>query len=314
VQSRLADQRGETWQETRSYWSYRVLERTARALPEAIGRPLASALGEIGYRFLPRVRSIVAANQARALGLASLGVEDERVRASTRDAFRLYMRYWYDTFRLRAMTPESILSSTEIVGFHHVEAALAKGRGCLAVLPHMGNWDLAGRFLTVKGYRAASVAEALRPHRLAELFVRHRSELGLRIVLLEGEGVAEELVALLAENWIVALLADRDLTSHGVEVEMFGAKRRVPAGPAVLALETGAALIAAAVYTKPGGWRIEVDPPLEIEPSGDRRADVRAISERLASGFERAIARRPADWHVFQPEWDSETETETDRA
>jgi KDO2-lipid IV(A) lauroyltransferase len=154
-------------------------------------------------------------------------------------------------------------------------------------------------------YPLAAVAEELRPARLSELFLRHREELGMRIVPLTKNGhVGQQLKQLLAENWIVALVADRDLSGRGVDVEMFGATRRIPAGPALLSLTSGAPLLVCPVYTRPKGWTIQIGAPIEIERTGDTRTDVVALSRRMAADFERAIAASPSDWHLFQPGWD----------
>jgi KDO2-lipid IV(A) lauroyltransferase len=102
---------------------------------------------------------------------------------------------------------------------------------------------------------------------------------------------------------MIALVADRDFTGRGVEVEMFGRKRTIPAGPALLSLTTGAPLIVTPTYTTPNGWRIEIREPLTIEPTGDKRADVRALTVLMARTFEEAIAAVPSDWHMFQPGW-----------
>jgi phosphatidylinositol dimannoside acyltransferase len=115
--------------------------------------------------------------------------------------------------------------------------------------------------------------------------------------------IGPQLQQLLSENWVVALLADRDLGGRGVVVEMFGAARRVPAGPALLSLTTGTPLVVGSVHTTPDGWRIEVDAPLAADRTGDLRADVRALSQRMATAFERAIVERPADWHLFEAGW-----------
>ena len=292
----------ETPKERLAYWAYRGLEVAAMGLPERLGRRLFAAVGALAHRTLHGVRATVAANQSRVLGLDA---GDERVRASTRRAFELYARYWYDTFRIRTMPPGSVNDRTEMVHRHRIDEALAAGRGCILVLPHMGNWDLGGHYLAVNGYAIASVAEELRPARLSELFLRHREELGMRIVPLSKNGhVGQQLKHLLGQNWVVALVADRDLTGRGVEVEMFGAARRVPAGPALLSLTSGAALLVCPVYTTSAGWRIEIGAPLRVEPSGDTRADVRVLTRMMAAEFERAIAASPPDWHMFQPAWD----------
>jgi KDO2-lipid IV(A) lauroyltransferase len=296
--------RGESRKETAAFWAYRGLEAVAMGLPERLGRRVFSAVAGMAHRRLDGVRETVARNQARVLGLEP---GDERVALATREAFDLYGRYWYDTFRIRTMSHREVNERTEIVDRQRLDAALAAGSGCICVLPHMGNWDLAGHFLAVNGYPLASVAEELRPARLSELFLRHREELGMRIIPLSKNGhVGQQLKQLLAENWIVALVADRDLTGRGVEVEMFGATRRIPAGPALLSLTAGAPLMVCPVYTRPHGWEIRIGAPVEAPRTGETRADVEALSRAMAQEFERAIAARPPDWHLFQPGWDAD--------
>ena len=286
---------------TAVYWAFRAAERAAMALPEPLVRRLFAWLGRLAHDTLAGVRATVAGNQARVLGL---GATSPLVRAATREAFDLYARYWYDTFRIRALTRSEFDRRTRMEGIDHVAAALAEGKGCVAVLPHMGNWDVGGHWLAVHGYPIAAVAEVLKPPRLAELFVRHREELGMRIVpLAEGTQVGQRLAGLLADNWVVALVADRDLSGRGVEVEMFGATRRLPAGPALLSITSGAPLLVCPAYTTPDGWLVRIGEPLSVPRTGDTRADVRALSREMARAFERAIAGRPPDWHMFQAAW-----------
>lgn len=293
--------RDETWRESAAAWGYRVLAWGAPVVPERAGHTFARCLGGLAHRRLVGVRTVVAANQARVLGLDP---GDVRVRRATREAFRLYARYWYDAFHLPALSARALAARVEAVDLHHVDTALAGGRGMLAVLPHLGNWDVAGRLLVDRGYRVAAVAENLRPPRLAALFERHREQLGMRILrLIDPLAVRREVVRLLADNWVVALLADRSLSGRGIAVEMFGATRTLPVGPASLARASGAPIVVGAVYTLPQGWRVCARPPLAAERSTNRRADVTALSARLATELEHAIAAHPADWHLFQPGW-----------
>jgi phosphatidylinositol dimannoside acyltransferase len=295
--------RGETRKETAAYWAYRGLEAVAMALPEAAGMRAFRAFGALAHRRMHGVRATVAANQARVLGL---DVEDERVRLSTREAFDLYARYWFDTFRIRRLSKAEMDARTELVDAHHLDRARELGRGCITVLPHMGNWDVGGHYLAISGYPLASVAEELRPARLSELFLRHREALGMRIIPLTKNGhVGQQLKQLLSDNWVVALVADRDLTGRGIEVEMFGAPRRIPAGPALLSLTSGASIHVCPVTTLPRGWRVRIGAPLDFEPTGETKADVVALTRLMAAEFERAIAARPADWHMFQPAWET---------
>ena len=292
----------ETRRETLGYWGYRSAEWLAMSLPERTGRRVFETLGRVAHRRLHGVRATVAANQARVLGAEP---SDARLDHATREAFELYARFWFDAFRIRTMPEKEFNERIVVIGVENIDRALEAGKGCVCALPHMGNWDAAGHWFGANGYRIAAVAEELRPPRLYDLFLRHREELGMRIVGLTKEGhVGQQLKQLLSENWMVALVADRDLTGRGTEVEMFGATRRVPAGPALLSISSGAPLVVCPVYTRDDGWEVRIEEPLEIERTGVIREDVAALSRLMAERFERAIAAKPTDWHMFQPAWD----------
>jgi len=243
----------------------------------------------------------VSGNLSRVLGESP---DAAAVRAATRESFDAYACYWFETFRLKVMPPGQVKERMSLEGRENIDAALRAGKGVVVAAPHMGNWDAAGRWLALHGYRVVSVAEALRPKRLLDLFTRHREELGLEIIPLEkGARVTPRLAERLAQNWFVGLVADRDLSGRGIEVEMFGGVRRLPAGPAALSVGTGAPLLTAGLYSEGGRWRCVVGAPLEVKRTGDPREDTAALTRLMAAEFERAIARHPADWHMFRRAW-----------
>ena len=243
---------------------------------------------------------MVAANQAQVLGRP---VDDPLVVASTREAFELYARYFVDSFHLPELSDEEIVARVDCDTEYRLHDAAAAGKGGICALPHLGNWDAAGRWMKAIGLPALAVAEELKPRRLYDLFVELRNSIGMDVVGLSDPNVGRTLAIALGEGRMIALVADRDFTGRGVEVEMFGRTRTIPAGPALLSLTTGAPLIVTPTYTTPDGWRIEIREPLSIEPTGDKRADVRALTLLMARTFEEAIAAAPSDWHLFQPGW-----------
>ena len=282
-------------------FQYASMERVARTWPPRVAERLFRAYGWATFTFIRQSRETVAANLARVLDRPP---ESELVRAATREAFALYARYWLDTFRLPVMPPEEVNKRFHVADLENIDRALEDGKGAILALPHLGNWDVAGHFLCVRGYRLAAVAERLPSVRVFELFLRLRQELGMRIVPLDNvQRVGPQLAQLLSENWLVALVADRDLTGRGVDVEMFGATRKLPAGPALLSLSTGSPLLVCPVNTTEEGWSCRIGRPLDIEKSGEMREDVMRLTRKLAAEFERAIAANPVDWHMFQPAW-----------
>jgi len=291
----------ETLRETIAFHAYRSVAWLARTLPERIGRRSFRAGGAIAFELSPGTRGVVARNLARVLGRHP---GDPVVRDATRAAFDSYARYWYDSFRFAVVPLADVASRFESVGDDHLWRSLDEGKGAIVALPHIGNWDAAGPWLRFLDRPLVAVAEQLRPQRLYDLFVGNRTSSGIEVVGLGEDGIGRTLAARLADGYIVALVADRDLTGRGVEVTMFGEKRRLPAGPAFLSLTTGAPLLVTPVFQTERGWRCVMTPPLIVEPTGDRRADVAALTARMAEEFERAIAAAPTDWHMFQPAWE----------
>jgi KDO2-lipid IV(A) lauroyltransferase len=287
--------------ETATYLLYRLMNWIGPILPTKSGRSAYEKAGRLFFRLAPGTRATVAGNQAQVLGRP---VDDPMVQASTREAFALYARYWFDTFNVLGWTDERVRDAFRFEGIQHVEKGLAEGKGVVIALPHTGNWDVGGRAMGLRVETVVSVAEHLKPERLFELFLDHRSRLGIDIIDLASDHVGRQLTQQLEQNRIVALVADRDLSGGGVEVEMFGRTRRMPAGPALLALSAGAPLISGPTYTTSDGW-VEVLTPVSIEPTGRRKDDVVALTRALATAFEKAIAAAPSDWHLFQPGWEA---------
>jgi lauroyl/myristoyl acyltransferase len=235
-------------------------------------------------------------------------VGEAELQATVARAVRSYARYWLETFRLPKMDKiaASAIVEANTTGAEHIDAALAAGKGYILALPHTGNWDMAGVWL-INRYQSGftTVAERLKPESLFDRFVAYREGLGMEVLALTGSQTppTSVLVERLKANAGVCLVADRDLSRHGVEVTFFGEHARMPGGPALLAAMTGAALIPVGLwFTDDGGWAQWIGPPIELPGTrlGDR---VRAGTQALADQFAGAISRHPADWHMLQKLW-----------
>jgi lauroyl/myristoyl acyltransferase len=169
----------------------------------------------------------------------------------------------------------------------------------IVAVPHAGNWDHAGAVFSVRGLEVISVAEHLKPDRLFRRFLKHRESIGLRILDLDA-GVMGELRSFLNHGELVALVADRDLSKSGIDVNFFGARARMPAGPAILALETGADLVTVFVSFSEEGLVIDCAPPIKVDKSAERKAEIARVTQVMANRFEDAIRANPTSWHMQQ--------------
>jgi phosphatidylinositol dimannoside acyltransferase len=282
---------------------YRVGWAVVRVLPAgvvgAVAQRMADRATDKDGRGVQRLR----ANLRRVRP----GITDAELAELTRQAMRSYARYWVEVFRLPAMRPDDVVSRTSVTGEHHLRDPLAAGRGVICALPHMGNWDTAGAWATYTGSPVTTVAERLRPEELFELFLHFRQSIGMTVLPADGgrttiAGLARELRG----GGLVALVADRDLSAHGIPVTMFGEATSFPAGPAALAESTGADLVPVTLWFTERGWHLHLHPPIagigaQRHPSADKDAAIREITQELADTFAAGISEHPADWHMLQP-------------
>lgn len=272
---------------------------SVKALPEWMARSLFRLLADLAWwRRGPRVRRLEA-NLRRV-------APDADPRALSRRGMRSYLRYWMEVFRLPVVPRERIVRETYMIDEHHLRDAMALGRGVVVALPHMGNWDAAGAWAISADVPFTTVAERLKPASLFDRFIAFRRSIGMEVLPLTGGGeIFLQLVRRLRAGGVLCLLADRDLTAGGVEVSFFGAPARMPAGPAALALATGAVLLPATMWSAEPrrGWYLRVHPPIAVPEGADRRARIAAMTQAVADAFAEAIAAHPADWHMLQRLW-----------
>lgn len=268
--------------------------RLVRAMPEGVAR---NAF-DLGARYFARDGGPeqLRKNLARVIGTAPDEVPGALIDASLAS----YARYWREAFRLPTMDHEAIGRELEVQGIDHLWAALEAGRGAVCALPHSGNWDMAGVWLVQNHGPFTTVAERLKPESLANRFIAYRESLGFEVIPHTGgtRTPYEVLRERLTDNGVICLMAERDLTRTGVEVDLFGEATRLPAGPAKLAIATGAALLPVHCWFEPDGWGMQVFPALDVS-SGD----LTTVTQALADRFGANIAAHPADWHMMQPQW-----------
>ena len=187
-------------------------------------------------------------------------------------------------------------------GLVHIEDALAKGNGVIVAMPHVGGFDWGGAWLASM-YKTTVVAETLEPPELFAFFKQLRENFGMEVVGLD-EAAGSAIIRRLRSNGLVGLVCDRDISGTGAEVDFFGYPTTIPAGPATLALRTGATILPAAAYFEGDGLhRGVVRPPLEVARVASLREDVQRITQALAREFEHLIALAPEQWHVLQANW-----------
>jgi KDO2-lipid IV(A) lauroyltransferase len=229
---------------------------------------------------------------------------DAAVDTAVKEMFQSYGRYWAETFWFRPRRKAAISRRVEHVNFAPIYAAQKEGRGIVFAVPHLGNWEIAGIVANEIGSPIVAVAEDLPNEHITKWFVDLRRRFDIEIVLTTDPNLRSKLIRRLKDGGAIALLADRDVTGGGIEVDFFGATASVPVGPVVFAELTGASLIPVAAYFKEGaGHRIVVLDEVVV-PDDLKRSERVAVGEQLlVKSLEQLISAEPSQWHLFQPHW-----------
>jgi lauroyl/myristoyl acyltransferase len=216
-------------------------------------------------------------------------------------AMSSYLRYWCDTFRIQDWSTTQIQESVTLTRGELLLDPMREGRGVVIALPHSGNWDHAGAYFCSLGIPLVTVAERLKPEALFQRFLRFRQAMGFEVLSIDSRSFAT-LIKRAREKRLIALVADRDLSASGVDVNFFGFPARMPAGPALLAIKTGIPLVVAHVSYEQGGIQIEFT-TVDVAVDGSESERVGQTTQRMASLFEKGIAAHPQDWHMLQRIW-----------
>ncbi len=270
-------------------------------LPEPWAQRGFQFFGDLAWRRQGRLVRQLEANLVRVLGQ---DVDGKVLRAVSRQSMRSYARYWLEVFRLPVMPVDRLIEGMSAEGpFDQVFEFLAQGRGVVFALPHMGNWDQAGAWIMAKGAGSiTAVVERLKPESVYEKFVAFREGLGMEVLPASGGARPFGILAQrLRAGKVVVLVADRDVTGTGIEVDFFGEKCMMQPGSAALAVQTGAALMPAVLWFNGDGWGVHIGREIPVPALPSRKEQVAAMMQQVARFFEDGIREHPQDWHMLQP-------------
>ena len=280
-----------------SYLAYMSGWWIVRTLPESVAYRLfafiADLVGSRNGKSVQRLRS----NLARV----KPDLSPTELNALVVSAMRSYMRYWCDTFRIQNWSVERIQSTVTTTNENLLIDPMKKGEGVVIALPHSGNWDHAGAYFCSLGIPLVTVAERLKPEALFQKFLQHRESMGFEVLSLDNRSFAT-LIKRAREKRLIALVADRDLSQSGIDVNFFNFPSRMPAGPALLHIKTGISIVVAHVSYTDSGIHIDFE-PVAVPTSGSDEERIKGCVQNIAHLFEKGISRTPQDWHMLQRIW-----------
>ena len=280
------------------YLLYLIAWKLIALLPEKSAYKLADYVSDRIYKKNGKGIKRLRGNYGRVMPEYS----PQKLEELTKLGMRSYLRYWFDTFRLSKWSKNRIISTTQVIRENLLRDPIQSKQGCIVALPHAGNWDHAAAYFCSTGITLTAVVEKLKPEAIFKKFLAYRQSIGIEAIS-HKEKPIPILTQRLQAGKLIALVADRDMSRNGIEVNFFGKTSKMPSGPAILAIKTGAPLITAYVRYTSGGIEIIFDETLKPTNSGSEEEQIKIITQSMADNFAKRIKENPVDWHMLQRIW-----------
>jgi KDO2-lipid IV(A) lauroyltransferase len=229
-------------------------------------------------------------------------ISEPELEELTKDGMRSYLRYWFDTFRLNKWSKSRIIETTFVVRENLLRDPIETKEGCIIALPHAGNWDHAAAYFCSTGIPITAVVEKLKPEAIFKKFLAYRQSIGIEAIS-HKEKTIPILMERLNQGKLVALVADRDMSRNGIEVNFLGGSAKMPPGPAVLAIKTGSPLVTAYIRYLNKGIEITFDETIKLPLTGSEEEQIKIVTQSMADNFAKRIKDSPVDWHMLQRIW-----------
>jgi len=282
-------------------WYLRFAERVLRRLSAKTHETLAFTAGAVAYMTSPKPRRRVVRHHQRVASLRPLSILALEHRVI--QAYKNYARYWVSLLVTPSLSKLEIASEARVTNLHYLEEVLERGMGALVVSPHIGNWDFGAGWFASRGGRVAAVTEELEDPDLKEWFWRDRRGMGIEPIY-PGKATTASILGALKDNYVVALVSDRDITDTGVEVTLLGEKVQIPGGPAVLSLRSKTPILPCAIFmTSNLEHNIVFYRPIypETIQGSNLKQKVEFLTQLVADAMGDMIHTAPEQWLAFVP-------------
>lgn len=277
---------------------YKLAQMLALFLPIRAGYSVAKFIAILQFRFSKKDRKAVLDNLR-----AVLKTDDEAVRRRRgKEVFINFAKYLVDFFRFSKLDKNYIASNVKFIGKDNFDKALGRGKGVIALSAHLGNYELGGAILALCGYPFNAVVLDHQNKLVNNFFIRQRQVAKINVIPMGA--ALKKCYECLTKGHVLALLGDRDFSSHGIPVKFFERDSSIPKGPAVLSLRTGASIIPTFIIRLPDDtFQFTFEKPISYNTTDNFEDDVRRIIESYLKVIEEHVRKYPSQWFMFRRFW-----------
>ena len=287
------------WPQVLAVWTF---QKIIPLFPLKASYALARGLAALSLHLLHKQRKTILGNMDVAFG-KELSTEEKTdvARGMVTDMFKGF----FECFYLSSIFRDKVTGIANIEGRHHLDEAIARGKGVITLSAHFGNFIILGSIMTQEGYPFHMVLKDPPSKPLSRLFRKFRRSAGQQwITTTPWREAQKKILRCLRRNEIICLIADEYKRRGGVEVDFFGHKTPTAVGPAVLSLRTEAALVPLfMVRQKDDTHKIIIEPALEFTLTGNQAENIYHITSAFTQRIEWYIRKYPTQWLWLNRRW-----------
>jgi KDO2-lipid IV(A) lauroyltransferase len=263
-------------------------------------------LGTFTFYLHQRFRERVMSNLSLAFGREK---DPKEIRRLAREVFFHFSLTPLETIYLAAnVFPfERFILRVKIEGKEHLDAALARGKGVIALGAHLGSFNLLGTRLAVEGYPFNLIVNVGRFPRLWGKLADYQRAVGQRTIPLKPTSTSvKKSLNCLHRNEIIYIVADEQQRRRGLPVSFFGQTAFTPSGPAIFSVKTGAPILPMFVLREGKFDRtLVIKNPIEIERTTDEKKDIERLTTLFTKAIEEMVRQYPSQWTWLNRRWKS---------
>ena len=287
-----------TFKHTSVYGLVLLLLAFVRGMSRRTALRFGEALGRAAFHLFSEERKKIQEH----LSIAFTDLSSRRIVRLSRQVFVHLAKNAVDVMWIGSSTKADLDRIVAIEGSEHLDRAWAEGKGVILLGGHIGNWELLGAYIAMKGYPFSVVGRSLNNPRLDRLLVAHRERFGLRNIA-RGKATRQILRAL-HRGEMVGFLIDQDTEVEGSFVDFFGRPAYTPTGPITLAMKLGAPIVLAAIHREQDDtYHVVVRPRIELTRTGNVGEDTRVNTAMCSNILEDFIREHPAQWVWMHRRW-----------
>lgn len=278
----------------------RLILLIVKVLPWKWTSYLCEQLGLAAFYLIKKERLKTIQNLSIAYGKSKSEAE---IHQMAREVFKNIGRAAAElAIKLNVDDKETFFKNVEVEGKEHADAAQARGKGIINIVPHLGCWEAASKAYTLLGFNAGAVAKPLKNERLNNWVMKKRVFSDFKI--LPRGSTYKTILQFLKQNNSLGMLIDQDTSVKGVFVDFYGLPAYTPIGAAMLALDTDAtSFVASYVRTTGNNFKFIFGEPMEVIRTGDRKEELQINTERFHQAAEEHIKTFPTQWVWMHERW-----------